>query len=215
MIVPSRWFSGGKGLDEFRDEMLNDKRISNLIDFSDSRDCFPEVDISGGVCYFVWEKEYHNTCRVVSIHKDKKTISNRYLNEFETFIRDNIAVDIVKKVTSQENQFIDKIVSSRMPFGISTTAKFTSGNLPIITSSGIKTIAEDEIKIGIELINKWNVLLSKASNDHGGQPDKEGKRRIFAKVDIMPPQTVCTESYLAVGSFDTESEALNMMSCLV
>jgi site-specific DNA-methyltransferase (adenine-specific) len=98
-----------------------------------------------------------------------------------------------------------------MPFGlVSSVRPEKKGDLNLITSAGNGKISSDKITSGQDLINKWNVLLSKASNDHGGQPDKEGKRRIFSRIEIMPPNTVCTESYLVVGSFDNENEAINM-----
>lgn len=102
-----------------------------------------------------------------------------------------------------------------MPFGlVSSVRPEKIGELGLITSAGIGKISLDKITTGIELIDKWKVLLSKASNDHGGQPDKEGKRRIFSRIEIMPPKTVCTESYLVVGNYDTQIEAENMANFL-
>jgi site-specific DNA-methyltransferase (adenine-specific) len=215
MIVPARWYSGGKGLDDFRGEMLKDKRIRKLVDFPDSRDCFPGVDIAGGVCYFLWERDSPGTCEVEVVRKNEKTRSKRNLDEFENFVRDNISVDIIHKVRNKADGYLDVIVSSRMPFGLPSNIKpGKAGELSLITSNGDGRISRDKVKSGTELIDKWKVLLSKASNDHGGQPDKEGKRRIFSRVEVMPPNTVCTESYLVVGGYDSEEEANNMCSFL-
>lgn len=215
MIVPARWYSGGKGLDEFRGEMLKDKSIRRLVDFSDSRDCFPGVDIAGGVCYFLWDRENKGICEVESKRKDLIIKSSRYLDEFDTFVRDNLAINIIQKVKQQSNSFLDNVVSSRMPFGlVSSVRPEKKGDLDLITSAGNGKISSDRITTGVTLIDKWKVMLSKASNDHGGQPDKEGKRRIFSRIEVMPPKTVCTESYLVVGNYNSEIEAKNMENFL-
>ena len=134
MIIPARWYSGGKGLDDFRNEMLNDQRIRHLIDFSDSRDCFPSVDIAGGICYFLWERDSLGECQVQTIRKNEVKISSRHLNEFEAFIRDNLAVDIVHKVKQKSQSFLDSVVSSRMPFGLVSSVKpDKKGDLDLIT----------------------------------------------------------------------------------
>ncbi len=215
MIIPARWYSGGKGLDEFRKEMLNDKRIRKLVDYEDSRESFPGVDIAGGICYFLWSRDNPGICEVQTIRKSDKQTSDRYLNEFENFVRDNLAIDIIHKVKAKHKSFLDSVVSSRMPFGLSSGVKpEKEGDLILITSSGDGRISSDKISNGIELILKWKVLLSKTSNDHAGQPDKEGKRRIFSRIEVMPPGTVCTESYLVVCGYNSEEEAKNMVNYL-
>src|SRR5690606_18901347 len=98
MIIPSRWFAGGKGLDDFRKEMLNDKRVKKLVDFENANDCFPGVDIAGGVCYFLWESDYHGDCEVINFVNGSDTRSKRSLNEFSTIIRNSGAVSIIRKV---------------------------------------------------------------------------------------------------------------------
>lgn len=215
MIIPARWYSGGKGLDDFRSEMLKDKSIRKLVDYADSRDCFPGVDIAGGVCYFLWDRDNKGICEVETIRKNDVIKSQRYLDEFDTFVRDNLAIEIIHKVNKKSNSFLDSVVSSRMPFGlVSSVRPDKKGDLDLITSAGNGKISSDKISSGKELIDKWKVLLSKASNDHGGQPDKEGKRRIFSRIEIMPPKTVCTESYLVVGNYSTKIEAENMAEFL-
>lgn len=215
MITPARWYSGGKGLDDFRSSMLKDKRIRKLVDYSDSRDCFPGVDIAGGVCYFLWDRDNSGVCEIETIRKNEITKSKRYLDEFEIFIRDNLAINIIYKVKEKNISFLDRVVSSRMPFGLTSNIKpEEKGELDLITSAGNGKITLEKVTTGKDLIEKWKVLLSKASNDHGGQPDKEGKRKIFSRVEIMPPGTVCTESYLVVGKYDSLSEAENMANFL-
>ena len=215
MIVPARWYSGGKGLDDFREEMLHDRRLRKLIDYADSRDCFPGVDIAGGVCYFLWDRDNEGICEVKTIRNGDHITSKRYLDEFETFVRDNMAVDIIHKIQEKSTNFMESVVSSRMPFGLESKVKpRKKGDLTIVTSSGTGKISHDMITKGEELIPKWKVLLSKASSDHGGQPSKDGTRRIFSVVEVLPPNAVCTETYLIVGGYETKKEAENMVQFL-
>ncbi|MBX7062414.1 MAG: Eco57I restriction-modification methylase domain-containing protein [Pyrinomonadaceae bacterium] len=215
MILPARWYSGGKGLDEFRMEMLKDRRIRNLTDYADSRECFPGVDIAGGVCFFLWNRDQEGICRVTTVRKSDQDVSERYLNEFDSFIRDNLALKIIKKVVAVEPSSLESVVSSRMPFGLTSNIKFDpSGDLDVISSSGTGRIAHEKVSAGFDLIDNWKVLLSKASNDHGGQPDRAGKRRIFSRIEVIPPRTVCSESYLVVGKYGTREEAENMAAYL-
>ena len=118
MIIPSRWFAGGRGLNDFRESMLGDKRIKELIDYPKSRDCFPGVDIAGGVCYFLWDRDYSELCNYKSITKDVESFRERDLHEFDIFIRDNIGLDIVHKVLSTSKIFYSSLVYSSTPFGL-------------------------------------------------------------------------------------------------
>ena len=98
MITPSRWFAGGRGLDAYREEMLNDNRIEKIVDYADSQDCFPAVIIGGGVSYFLWNREYNGKCTVVNIAKEKHSETQRSLNEYPVFVRSNDAIDIIHKL---------------------------------------------------------------------------------------------------------------------
>lgn len=215
MIIPSRWFSGGKGLDDFRNKMLNDNRMRKLVDFTDSKEVFPGVDIAGGVCYFLWERDNRGDCTVENIHNGKTNISVRPLNEFDTFIRDSISVSIIKKVLDTENSFLKDIVSSRKPFGLDSKVRpLNKGDVTLVWSGGQGPYLSSKLTDGKELIARWKVLLSKASYDHGGQPDKDGKRRIFSRVESLAPNFICTESYLIVGSYNNRKQAENMVAYL-
>lgn len=215
MIIPSRWFAGGKGLDEFRNEMLNDRRIKTLVDYWDSTDCFPGVDIAGGICYFLWQNDYKGDCEVINIHRGNKSSSIRPLNDFETLVRFGAAVEVIKKVKAFNEKNMSTQVSSRKPFGLGTNERpLKKGDLTLVWNGGEGPYESSKIEVGKDLINKWKVITSKVSYDHGGQPDKEGKRRVLSKVDILPPKTICTETYIIAGSFDGKKECENLVGYL-
>lgn len=214
MVTPARWYSGGKGLDSFRERMLSDHRIQKLVDYPDTRSVFP-TDIAGGICYFLWSRAYEGGCEISVVREGKKTTSRRMLNEFSTFIRDEQSVAIIKKIKIKVSDSLESIVSSRKPFGLDSMFRGkANGDLELRTSKGWSRTSLDEITSGREFVNVWKVLLSKASNDHGGQADKEGLRRIFSRIEVLGPKQVFTESYLLVGVFSKRDEAENMAKFL-
>lgn len=213
MIIPSRWFGGGKGLDDFRREMLNDNHIRVLVDYENASDCFPGVDIAGGVCYFLWDRDNPGLCDVVNIRNNETMHSVRALNEFDTFIRHDQTASIVRKVCAFGEPMMSNMVSSSKPFGLRTFVRpQESGDILLRWQNGEGPYRRDEITVGRELIDKWKVITSYVGYDHAGNPGKDGKRRVFSKIDILPPGTICTETYLVVGSFDTEQEAKNLVA---
>ena len=215
MIIPAKWYTGGKGLDEFRASMLNDKQLSCLYDIEDSRECFPTVDIAGGICYFLWQKGNKSKCNVVNIIKGKCTRSLRYLNEHDTFIRNQNVLDIINKVKAQTSiGFLCQKVYSRKPFGIRS---FQHGfpakpgrDIALFGSDGISYLEEKDVPQNKHLIPKWKVIMSKASAEHAGQTDVNGRKRVVSRLEVLPPNTICTESYLLLDVFDDELEAENM-----
>lgn len=212
MIIPSRWFAGGKGLKDFRDEMLNDNRIRKLVDYENASDCFPGVDLAGGICYFLWERDYHGECEVVNIHNDAETSATRPLNEFPTFIRHSQAVSIIRKVSAKEEKPMSEQVSSRKPYGLPTNARpQKSGDIVLRWQKGEGPYERKEITVGVEMIDLWKVITSYVGYDHAGNPGKDGKRRVFSKIDILPPGTICTETYLVIGAYKKEIQAKNLM----
>lgn len=218
MIIPSRWFSGGRGLDLFRKSMLKDTRLSKIVDFQDSKDCFPGVDIAGGVCYFLWEKDKtknKNLCEIVNCYKNIKNSEIRDPNEFSVFIRNNSAVDIVKKVLNKREKTFNKIVKSVSLYGLNTNMNLLSnGDYGVRFSGGLGYCLKKEIKSGFDTINQYKVYISAASYDHAGQPDKDGKRRILSIVDVLKPNIICTSTYIIVETFNTEYEAKNLVTYL-
>ena len=127
MIMPSRWFNGGKGLDDFRASMLSDSHISRIVDFCDSKYCFPTSDIAGGICYLLWDKKYSGNCLMKNVLKNGATFSDmRILNEYPVLVSNNRAIHIIRKVLNQKELMLSEVVSSRKPFGLDSSASFIS-----------------------------------------------------------------------------------------
>lgn len=213
MIIPSRWFAGGMGLDTFRAEMINDDRMRTIVDYIDARECFPGVDIAGGVCYFLWANDTHGDCLVINRFGDKEWRSERPLNEFNTFVRFGPAVNVLRKVTALHEPSMTSIISATRPFGLQTKDRPDGkGQIHLISSAGDGKISINRITAGHEMIDKWKVMTSKTSHDHAGQPDKDGTRRVLSRVELLRPNDVCTESYIILGAFKKKTDAKN---CLV
>lgn len=215
MIVPSRWFAGGRGLDEFRDEMLNDKRIEKLIDFPNAVDCFPGVDISGGVCYFLWNRDYQGECEITSKQgKDYTSTMKRSLLEKNnnTFIRFNEAIPIVRKIASFKENTFDALVSPQTPFGIVSSFKnykdeYFDGAISIYTVNGKKYIDKDVVTKNPNWIDCHKVYISKSYGERGAYP-----YRFLAKPFIGEPNSCCTQTYLMIGGFDSQQTCENVIS---
>ena len=220
MIIPSRWFSGGMGLDEFRNSMMNDKHLSKITDYTNSKDCFPGISVSGGVCYFLWERDATQNCEFTNITNDVKDTMTRPLNEFATLVRYNKAVSILHKIKAKSEKSIDTIISSLMPFGLSTSyrgekEKSEINCLSLHASDGITFINKGVITKGTEYIDKYKILVSKTSAEHAGEPGKDGKFRVIpSSVKVLTPGEVCTHSYFLIGNYDNYQDAENTLSYL-
>ncbi len=214
MIMPAKWYSGGRGLNEFREDMLNDTRLSLLVDFQDSRECFPGVDIAGGICYFRWESSYDGSCNVITVSNGERFKDVRKLNEYDTFIRDKRIIDIINKVHCETLPSLSQKVYSRKPFGLRS---FDTGfpakpgrDICLFGSDGISYLEPSQVPQNLHLAPKWKVIMSKASAEHAGQTDKEGRKRLVSRLEVLPPGTICTESYLLLDVFDNRDEAENL-----
>jgi site-specific DNA-methyltransferase (adenine-specific) len=219
MIIPSRWFAGGKGLDDFRKNMLSDNRIRKLVDFENSADVFPGVDIAGGVCYFLWERDSQGICEVTSFHEGRKIISERPLDEFDIFIRHSQALPIIRKVLSKnENggKKLSDVISSRKPFGLPTNYRPREEGTPcwFIQRIGLKYANVSDVKDEHGLLIKWKLLVPPAPI--AGQTDLSKPVGFYydGNVRIAKPGECCTESWLVAGAFSTEAEAVSFKSYL-
>lgn len=212
MIIPARWYAGGKGLDSFRGEMLEDSHITHLVDYPDSKDCFPGVDIAGGVCYFLYERDTEaSLCEVKTVRNNSSVIAKRKLNEYSVFIRDSEAMSIIQKVGALKEPTMDNQVSSRKPFGLATNVKpLSHGDIRLRYIDGTGPYERSLVSTGADLIDKWKVVASYVAFDHAGRADREGRRKVLSVMRILPPGTICTETYLVYGSYSTEQEAENL-----
>ena len=224
MIIPARWYNGGIGLNQFRNDMLNDKHITKLVDYINSKDCFQGVDIAGGVCYFLWDRDHKSdTCEITNISGDSITKSVRALDEFESlFIRSNEAIGIINKVKAKTTQFMTDMVSPIDTFGIPSKEKGHSvrqeGDVSLLhtmgyNNQGVSYLARDMVKKNQHLIDKYKVKISimvPQGGEVGIRP--ENGYRSISTPQILPPGQVDSFSYLNIGFFDTEQEAENLVT---
>lgn len=216
MIVPARWYSGGKGLDEFRDEMLKDDRIREIHDFLDASECFPGVQIKGGVCYFLWNRDNKGLCKVTSYNKNQiVSIAERPLLEkgAEVFIRFNEAITILNKVKKLNEPLIIDEISSRKPYGIDSNfsnfkkEKTKEYNIKLYRFGKSGYISELQVPKGKEYINKLKVIISKAGSGSDSFP-----HQILGVPIISEPNSVSTETYIILRTFDNEVQAMNFIN---
>lgn len=213
MIIPSRWFGGGKGLDEFRRSMLTDRRIKSMVDYEDASECFPGVDIAGGVCYFHWERNYSGKCEFKNIKDGAVVQSQRDLSELSILVRHSQALSIIEKVKRKSEECMSAQVSSSKPFGLRTFVRpLPSGDISLRWQKGVGPYKRSEITTGLEMIDVWKVITSYVGYDHAGNPGKDGKRKVFSKIDVLPPGTICNETYLVIGAYKSEAEAKNLVA---
>ena len=208
MIMPSRWFAGGKGLDSFRANMLSDKRIHYIFDYINAKDCFPTSSIGGGVNYILWDANYHGDCSITTIQGSARDTVSRPLDQFAVFIRYNPAIHIIQKC--QSDKTFASIVSTRNPFGLSSNIRGDkSGDLRLISSEGVSWLPKTAVSASNQLLSKYKILMSKVTAEHAGEPDKNGQFRIVSRTEIIGPNDVCTDSYLIIGASEDKSVVEN------
>jgi site-specific DNA-methyltransferase (adenine-specific) len=213
MIIPARWYSGGFGLDSFRDKMLNDKRIREIHDYPEAEDCFSGVQIKGGVCYFLWNRDNNKLCKVFT-HEGGKIISEseRPLLEpgLETFVRYNEAVPIIRKIMAIKEKSFSDIVSMQRPFGLPTnfigykSASF-EGSIKMYANQKIGYITTDQIINHKDWLPYYKILMPKAVGS--------GNIRNYRLKPILAEKnTCCTETYIVLGIYENINTAENVIS---
>ena len=218
LIIPARWYAGGKGLDDFRSLMLNDDRIRYIVDYPNSSDCFNGVNIAGGVCYFMWANNNRGECLITNV---KGTIvssaESRRLDEYPVFVRDNTAINIVRKVRSKKEITMDNVVSSRNAFNIPSNERGHSNKLKddyvLLSSDGYSYVNSKSVSDRDNIIDRYKVIITYAMSG-GNKPGSDGKYQILSSLMVLPPQTICTETYLIIDSFNKQNVADNCCSYL-
>ena len=220
MITPSRWFTGGKGLDGFRDSMLHDKHIRCIFDYVDNKMLFNNVLIPGGISYFLWDNEYDGKCSFTSKRGDNVSTAERYLDEYEILIRNNFSVDLLKRISQSGDCMMDSVVFSRNAFGIPSNYRGVlekSSECPLAlfcteksNSTAIHYTSVDNVTKALDLIDKYKVIISKCV-PRGGEVgiDPSVGYKAITTVHVLSPQMVLTDSYLLLATFNTALEAEN------
>ena len=214
MIMPARWYAGGRGLDVFRASLLADKHLAILYDYDTSKSLFPTVDIAGGLCYFLWDSSYQGLCTVYNVGARSVEQMKRNLGEFGVFVRSNAAIPILEKVTSHSNSFLNEMVLSINPFGFRTFFRGKEikeeGDIKILTSEGWRFVDRNDVKKSTELIDYYKVLVGRfvPSNGELNVKPEEGYR-VITTPQIIHPGEINTETYIDVAALQTELEAIN------
>lgn len=213
LIMPSRWYSGGKGLDSFRDKMLSDIQIRQILDFPNPDEVFPSTNIRGGVCVVNWDKSWNsnkNLTRVITFENNvikndvQRTIK---FDDLDIFIRDSTSVEIlekINKVTPLHEGRISDFASPLKPYGFRgffiRDERFHAD--PSILQNPVKCygkgvvgfVERDEIKVKTEWIDKWKIFTARANNI-GTELNDDNFNTIIGE-----PGTICTETYIVIGA---------------
>jgi len=230
MVIPARWFAGGKGLNEFRESMLTDNRLRSIDDYLSASDVFPGIGLKGGVCYFLWDRDNQGPCRVTTHFKDWPiSTASRPLLEtgVDVFIRFNEGLSILKKVVAvesgqtqsvslPESKRFDRLVSSSKPFGLRTffqgKTKKSPGDILVYENGGRGYIARSTISAGIHLIDCWKVYVGAAAPGTGNKDTYP--HRIISTPFVGEPGSISSETYVCVGPLDSKTHAESVMSYL-
>ncbi|MGB1360691.1 MAG: Eco57I restriction-modification methylase domain-containing protein [Alphaproteobacteria bacterium] len=215
MIIPARWYTSGMGLQEFRSEMLNDDRIRVIVDFQQAEDCFNGVEIKGGVCYFLWDRDNKGHCNVVNMDSDgiKSEMTRPLLVEdMDTFIRYNQSINILNKVMKNKEDSFSKIVSIVSPFGFPTNfrgaiKKTTEKNIKIYTTKSTGYVSKSDIPQNDSWVERYKIYISQAYNAGDNFP-----HQILGKPFLGEKKTCSSATYLLIGTFDNKETAENVLS---
>ena len=211
-VTPSRWMAGGKGLDKYRERMLSDKRLRNIVDFPKLYEGFPGVKIRGGISYFLWDRDHRGPCQVQTIWDGQPTgpAVSRHLDTYDILVRRNEAVPILEKIRAKGEPTLDLRVSSQKPFGLRTffhgkpDSKRLKNPVKLFGSQKVSYVERTEISTNAAWIDKWKVLMTRVQGTSAAVETK-----FLSKPIVAEPGTACTESYIVAGLFDTEVEATN------
>lgn len=212
LIMPARWYAGGKGLDDFRNYMLKNNHIKLLLDFPDSQDCFPTVNIAGGLCIYLWSKNYNGKCTIKNY--GIKEISERNLNEYDIFVRNNNAVNIIRKTSGDLLTNLNQFIKSYSYFAVrsyerGTQDKNSESDVVLISSKGKGFYPIEKVTDREKILNKYKTIITYAMSG-GNKPSSEGNYQIVSSLQVLNKNEVCTETYLVLGAFDDKEEAENL-----
>lgn len=211
MVTPSRWFQGGRGLDDFRAKMLKDRRLRRIVDFIRDRDAFPTINVNGGINYFLWNRDNPGACAVTTVEVGGEVgeVVERPLDEFEVFVRRNQALPILRKVRQREEPTFDHRVSSLKPFGLRThfhgaPKRSSTADIKLYGSGAVSWVSIDQIEANKDWVERWKVLVPRATDGNENYPlpiwDQSGPF-------VSGPGEACSETYLVASLAANEAEA--------
>ena len=217
LIIPSRWFAGGMGLDSFRDEMKSDACISKMVSFANGKDCFPDTS-TGGICYFLRNSSWMGKCHFTSVINGVMNSGERVLSEFDVVLRDNVAQRIVQRMQSYSETPLSEKVCSINVFGFESKqhgerTPFIDG-YELLSSKGFGYVAKETLTQGENIADKYKVIVGQVISEHAAEPDKNGQYKLLSSLRILEPKQICNFSYLVVNTFDDKQEALNFKQYL-
>lgn len=219
LIMPARWYVGGRGLSNFRESMLKDKRIRSLFDYEHSSYVFPGVDIAGGVCFWLWDKNNPGLCKLTNRTGKKPSTEERDLDELPILIRQNADVRIVRKIRNlkiNNGETMDKVVSASKPFGLRTFYTPKDSGVPcwFIQKYGKRFASKEDYTDEWNLKDKWKLLVPRSPI--AGQTDFSKPVGFYydANTKVAAPGEICTESLIVVYASDSEAEVISFKSYL-
>jgi site-specific DNA-methyltransferase (adenine-specific) len=216
MVIPSRWMAGGRGMEEFRKTMLGDRNLRTLVDYPNSAQVFPGVDLKSGVCYFLWDREHGGDC-AVTLLRDQDVVgpTKRKLDEYDVLIRDERAAEILKKVLKEKEIGFEDMLTGDTPFGLATNFKEfrlgepNDGEVKLYASSNAGrrsgAMKRSLIAKNTHLIDAWKVLAPQAGPGNSGGhvlPDM-----VLGRPSIAEPNSVCTQTWIVAGPLTSQTQA--------
>lgn len=222
VITPSRWFSGGREnlLGGFRRHMLTCGHLKQLFAYTNARDIFNNVEIKGGICYYLYDNAHKGTCCFTLNDNGVKEVEAIDLSDFDILIRRPKLAVIIKKIENvRRNNCIDSldsIISADTPFGIPTNPSSSSKTpfclfkdsspehdvivLYLESNKRHKAFCRrNDIKKNCQDIDRFKMCIPKA----GGTGNDA---QVLGKTEILPKGSVCSQTFL-YSAFDSEYEA--------
>lgn len=215
MITPSRWFAGGKGLNDFRAKMLDDRHLRQIVDYPDGSEIFPSVEVKGGISYFLWDRDWNDDCQFSTVSGGSVISSvKRDLRDGRgVLVRDNSALSILDKVRQAKLSSVEDMCTVTKPFGLTIRSNYPDslpepfkGSIPLIYGNRIGYCRVDQIQRNHEWISRYKVILPRA---YGGGNNME-QHAIYGEPIALAPGSACTQTYFIVGMFDNSVETRNL-----
>lgn len=220
MVIPSRWFNGGKAqLAAFRETMLQDRRMRTIVDNPKLYDVFPDAEIKGGVNYFLWDREWDGDCEFMT--RIDGVVTSRAKRDLRAgdgvLLRDNRAARIIRQAQKiAGSATLEQLVAPRYPFGQSLMSNFKgasaepfAGSIPLVFASHVGYVRPDQLERRHAWVDKWKVLLPKAGDGHGREVSY-----VLGEPIALAPGSACTQTYLVAGVFNSAAEAENYANFL-